>query len=90
MIARVTRRPPIFLWAGADRKSMLGLWGSSGEVACAIRSASGSVRFSAEQPSPRLRLAKDSGRYSFADLRLTPAFAKSYGVASSRLYSLML
>jgi hypothetical protein len=53
---------------------------------CASPSASGSIRFSAEQPSRRLRLAKDSGRYSSADLRLTPAFAKSYGVASSRLY----
>ena len=27
---------------------------------------------------------------SLQSLRLTPAFAKSYGVASSRLYSLML
>jgi hypothetical protein len=42
-------RDIVFLWAGADRKSMLDLWGSSGEVACAIRSASGiPVRFSAE------------------------------------------
>jgi hypothetical protein len=70
---------------------MLGLWGSSREAACAIPGASGvPIRFSAEQPSPRLRLAKDSGHYSSADLRLTPAFAKSYGVATSRLYSLML
>ena len=41
-------RDIVFLWAGADRKSMLGLWRSSGEVACAIRSASGSIRFFAE------------------------------------------
>jgi catechol 2,3-dioxygenase-like lactoylglutathione lyase family enzyme len=42
-------RDIVFLWAGADRKSMLSLWGSSGEVACAIFSASGvPVRFSAE------------------------------------------
>ena len=41
-------RDIVFLWAGADRKSMLGLWGSSGEVACAIPSALGSIRFSAE------------------------------------------
>ena len=42
-------RDIVFLWAGADRKSMLGLWGSSGEVACAITSASGvPIRFSAE------------------------------------------
>ena len=34
---------------------------------CAIPSALGSVRFSAEQPSPRLRLAKDSGRYTFKE-----------------------
>ena len=42
--------------------------------------------FSAEQPSPTLRPANDSGRYSSADLRLTPAVAKSYGPASGRAY----
>ena len=42
-------RDIVFLCAGADRKSMLGLWGSSREVACAINSVSGvPVRFSAE------------------------------------------
>src|SRR6267378_1014918 len=41
-------RDIVFLWAGADRKSMLGLWGPSGEVACAIRSALGSIRVPAE------------------------------------------
>lgn len=83
---------------------MLALWGSSGEVAFAILSASGSVRFSAETADttfsrsdgfPAVTFAVDGcpSRLSLgksADLRLTPAFAKSYGVASSRLYSLML
>jgi predicted enzyme related to lactoylglutathione lyase len=41
-------RDIVFLLAGADRKSMLGLWDSSGEVACAINSVLGSIRFSAE------------------------------------------
>jgi len=41
-------RDIVFLWAGADGKSMLGLWGSSGEVVRAIPSALGSIRFSAE------------------------------------------
>ena len=31
-------RDIVFLWAGADRKSMLGLWGSSGEVVCSVPS----------------------------------------------------
>ncbi len=41
-------RDIVFLWAGADGKSMLGLWGSSGEVVRAIPSALGSIRFSSE------------------------------------------
>jgi predicted enzyme related to lactoylglutathione lyase len=42
-------RDIVFLWAGADRKSMLGLWGPSREVACAIPGASGvPIRLSAE------------------------------------------
>jgi len=41
-------RDIVFLWAGADGKSMLGLWGSSSEVVCAVPNASGSIRFSAE------------------------------------------
>ena len=41
-------RDIVFLWAGTDGKSMLGLWASSGEVVRAIPSASGSIRFSAE------------------------------------------
>ena len=36
---------------------------------------------------PRLRFAKDSGRCRSSDLRLTPASAKSYGAAGSRLYT---
>ena len=41
-------RDIVFLWAGADGKSMLALWGSSSEVVRAIPSALGSIRFSAE------------------------------------------
>ena len=45
---------------------------------CAIQGTLGSVRFSAETADTTAP----------QNLRLTPAFAKSYGVASSRLYSL--
>ena len=81
---------------------MLGLWGSSREAACAIPGASGVPIVSPRQlcqgsGSPRTSdatLSRSDGfpsRLSLgrsADLRLTPAFAKSYGVATSRLYSL--
>ena len=46
---------------------MSGLWGSSGEVACGIDSVLRLIRFFAEQPSPRLRLAKDRGLYIFKE-----------------------
>jgi len=45
-----------FLWAGADRKSMLGPWGSSSEVACAINSVLGLIRFSAETADSKARI----------------------------------
>jgi hypothetical protein len=48
-------RDIVFLWAGADRKSMLDLCGSSGEVACAIPSASDSIGFSAETADTTVR-----------------------------------
>ena len=49
-------RDIVFLWAGADRKSMLGLWGSSGEVACAINSVLGLICFSAETADSTVRI----------------------------------
>jgi len=48
-------RDIVFLWAGADRKWMVGLCGSSGEIACAIPSASGSIGFSAETADTTVR-----------------------------------
>ncbi len=49
-------RDIVYLWAGADRKSMLGLWGSSGEVACAINSVLGLICFSAETADSTVRI----------------------------------
>src|SRR6266404_8188915 len=54
-------RDIVFLWAGADGKSMLALWGSSSEVVRAIPSALEFDSF----------LLRDSRRYSSSDLRLT-------------------
>src|SRR6476646_2882711 len=62
-------RDIVLLWAGAYRKSMLCLWGSSCEVACDIRSAPRSIRFSAETADATAQ----------QNLRLAPAFAKIYG-----------
>ena len=75
----------VFLWAGAGSRSISGMW---------VRAV--------EWRAQRLRRMRFSARAAFEgsgsprtadatvpqNLRLTPAFAKSYGVASSRLYSL--